>query len=133
MGNHIAKTVGQLKIPEAVPAIELMLAGLQKDIRTIQSKLEAAAMRKSVDNMEADAKWFHGATQAIRIKRAQEQKVRESLALAKKRERMTRSKTLAEHFMEVTRDSVSKEDFEDLLEQAAKRLPEYMKEGAQQE
>lgn len=132
MKAHKVKPAADLAIPEAIPAIEAMLYGLQKDIRTIQSRTEAAAMRKVVDGVAADAKWFHNATQALRIKRAQEQKVREALSAAKKRERMTRSKTLAEHFMEVTRESVSREDFSDLLTQATKRLPEYMKEGAQQ-
>lgn len=118
----------ELLIPESIPAIETMMLDLQREIRTIQGYLDTAPKRESGGATKASEKWFHGATQALRIKRAQEQRVREALGAARKQERITRSKTLAEHFLEEARDSLSRADFEDLLSRATQRLPEYMRD-----
>ena len=95
---------------------------LQEAVDTIKHQLEMAKAEYHETGQYSDAKWFAKASQALRCKQREVQKLVRKIAELRKDERISRSKDLGNAFIDAARENLSPEQFQRILQIAQGRV-----------
>jgi len=92
---------------------------LESEMDDIKSQLSRAEAKVHSEGLYADPVWYARAKSALRVKGRQCQQIQ--LMLRKNKKKKKTERPMAEHFIDICRDTLEENDFKDILEEAKQR------------